>query len=82
MEVVSRTISYIFDNLNRDVRLSVAADMIGMSPSAFSRFFKVSSGHTFSDMVRRLRLAHACRLPLARHDHQSCHGRRHRIGLP
>ncbi|MEU4453023.1 AraC family transcriptional regulator [Nocardioides sp. NPDC023903] len=61
-EAVSRTIGYIFDNLTGDVRLSVAAEMIGMSPSAFSRFFKVSSGHTFSDMVRRLRLAQACKL--------------------
>jgi transcriptional regulator GlxA family with amidase domain len=36
--------------------------MIGMSPSASSRFFKVSSGHAFSDMVHRPRLAQACKL--------------------
>jgi AraC-like DNA-binding protein len=33
-----------------------------MSESAFSRYFKTASGQTFSDMVTRLRLAHACRL--------------------
>jgi AraC-like DNA-binding protein/mannose-6-phosphate isomerase-like protein (cupin superfamily) len=60
--VVSRTLAYIFDNLTDDVRLSTAARMIGMSESAFSRYFKLASGHTFSDIVRRLRLAHACKL--------------------
>lgn len=60
--VVSRTLAYIFDNLTDDVRLSTAAQMIGMSESAFSRYFKLASGHTFSDIVRRLRLANACKL--------------------
>ncbi|MCW2162893.1 transcriptional regulator, AraC family [Microbacterium hydrothermale] len=61
-EVVNRTLEYIFTNMNRDVRLSEAAGMIGMSESAFSRYFKRASGHTFSDIVRRLRIAHACKL--------------------
>jgi AraC-like DNA-binding protein len=62
MDDVGRTLDYVFTHLTSDVRLSVAADMVGMSPSAFSRYFKEASGHTFSDMVRRLRLAHACKL--------------------
>jgi AraC-like DNA-binding protein len=33
-----------------------------MSNSSFSRYFKSASGHTFSDLVNRLRLAHACKL--------------------
>lgn len=61
-EVVNRTLEYIFTNLNTDVRLSEAASMIGMSESAFSRYFKRASGHTFSDIVRRLRIAQACKL--------------------
>lgn len=61
-EVVNRTLEYIFTNMNTDVRLSEAARMIGMSESAFSRYFKRASGHTFSDMVRRLRIARACKL--------------------
>jgi len=62
MDVIGRAMSYIFDNLTGDVRLTVAAETAGMSPSAFSRYFKTCSGHTFSDMVQRLRLAHACKL--------------------
>lgn len=61
-DVVGSALDYIFANLLGDVRLSVAARTAGMSNSAFSRYFKTASGQTFSDMVRRLRLAHACTL--------------------
>ncbi|WP_162943677.1 AraC family transcriptional regulator [Arthrobacter celericrescens] len=61
-EVVGGALDYIFANLLGEVRLSVAARTAGMSDSAFSRYFKTASGQTFSDMVRRLRLAHACTL--------------------
>ena len=33
-----------------------------MSEPSFSKYFKKASGMTFSDMVRRLRIANACRL--------------------
>jgi AraC-like DNA-binding protein len=33
-----------------------------MTDSAFSRYFKRMSGQTFSDTVRKLRLAQACKL--------------------
>ena len=33
-----------------------------MSESTFSRYFKAASGMTFTAMVTKLRLAHACRL--------------------
>lgn len=60
--VIGATITYIFANLTDDVRLSVAARNANMSEAAFSKYFKRASGQTFSDMVRRLRLAHARRL--------------------
>lgn len=62
LEVVNKAIDYIFENIGGTVRLSRAAEIAGMSSSAFSRYFKTASGHTFSDMVVRLRLAEACRL--------------------
>lgn len=61
-EVMNSAIEYIFDNLSSRVSLSRAATIVGMSESAFSRYFKHASGQTFSDMVRKLRLARACRL--------------------
>jgi hypothetical protein len=33
-----------------------------MSESGFSRYFRRSAGQSFSDTVRKLRLAHACQL--------------------
>lgn len=60
--IISRAIEYVFENLTGDVRLSTAAALSGMSESSFSRFFKQASGHTFSAIVRRLRLAQACKM--------------------
>lgn len=61
-DIIDRAFSYIFDNLVGEVRLSAAADLIGMSESAFSKYFKRVTGQTFSDTVRKLRLAHAGKL--------------------
>lgn len=61
-EVVGTTLAYVLQNLARGVRLSTAADLVGMSESAFSRYFKRTSGLTFTDMVRKLRLTHAATL--------------------
>ena len=61
-EIIDRAFVYIMNNLAGEVRLSDAAHVIGMSESAFSRYFKRTSGQTFSDTVRKLRLAQACKL--------------------
>ncbi len=59
---VDRVFGYVVDNLVGEIRLSDAAALIGMSESAFSRYFKRVSGQTFTETVRKLRLAHACKL--------------------
>lgn len=61
-EVVNRAMEYIFDNLTGSVRLSTAAQLAGMSESAFSKYFRRAAGTTFSQMVKRYRLELACRL--------------------
>jgi AraC-like DNA-binding protein len=61
-DLVDRVFGYVIDNLVGEVRLTEAADLIGMSESAFSRYFKRVSGQTFTETVRKLRLAHACKL--------------------
>lgn len=55
-------LDYIFDNLTGDIRLSTAAALAHMSESTFSKYFKRAAGMTFSNMVKRLRVAHARRL--------------------
>lgn len=55
--------AYIFDHLaDPAIRLAGAANEVGMSESAFSRYFTKISGQTFSDTVRKLRLAQAGKL--------------------
>ncbi len=62
---VNAALSYIASRQEAgalDVRMTEVADAVGMSPSAFSRFFHQATGITFSDMVTRLRISRACHL--------------------
>ncbi|MES2092331.1 MAG: AraC family transcriptional regulator [Actinomycetota bacterium] len=54
--------AYILENLTGEIRMSEAARLAYMSEPSFSKYFKKASGMTFSDMVKRLRIASACRL--------------------
>lgn len=59
---VDAGLAYVLENLSGDIRLSEAARLAYMSEPSFSKYFKKASGMTFSDLVRRLRIANACRL--------------------
>lgn len=77
MEIINRTIDYILQNLSGRVLLSRASRLASMSDPAFSRYFKNASGQTFSQVVRKLRVARACRdlkftvKPVSRIAHES-----------
>ena len=53
---------YIYDHFTEDVSLTSMAEMAGMSPTAFSRFFKTQTGSTLSDYVIDIRLGNAAHL--------------------
>ncbi|WP_420124060.1 AraC family transcriptional regulator [Nakamurella sp.] len=57
---VDTVLRYITDNLGGEVRLDEAARIVGMTPSALSRFFLRAAGCGFADTVRRLRVIRAC----------------------
>jgi len=59
---VEAGLAYIFDNLSSRIRMSDAARLAHMSDPTFSKYFKKASGLTFSAMVKKLRIANACRL--------------------
>lgn len=59
---VDTGLAYIFENLTSRIRMSEAARLAAMSEPTFSKYFRKASGLTFSDMVKKLRIAHACRL--------------------
>jgi AraC-like DNA-binding protein len=61
-DVVDDVLRYIFSSAGHNVRMSEAAARVGMSESAFSRYFTRAAGQTFSDTVRKLRLTQASQL--------------------
>lgn len=58
---VQRVEEYINKNYNHVIKLSELADIAGMTPTAFSRFFKLRTGRTISDYIIDMRLGYAAR---------------------
>ena len=54
--------NYISKNYMDEIRLSTLADMAGMSPSAFSRFFKLHTGRNLSGYIIDIRLGYDSRM--------------------
>ena len=52
---------YIDAHYREEVRLADLADLVGMTPPAFSRFFKLRTGRSISDYLIDIRLGHATR---------------------
>ena len=54
--------NFISKNYLDEIRLAQLADIAGMSPSAFSRFFKLHTGRNLTDYIIDMRLGNASRL--------------------
>ena len=52
---------YIDKNFKNEIRLNTLADIAGMTPAAFSRFFRTRTGRTVSDYIIETRLGYASR---------------------
>lgn len=59
---VQKVKSFIDQNYKDEIRLTQVADIAGMSPSAFSRFFKLHTGRNLSEYIIDLRLGYASRM--------------------
>ncbi len=59
---VQKIQAYINQNYKTDIRLPLLAEMAGMSPVAFSRFFKARTGKSLSDYIIDIRLGYASSL--------------------
>lgn len=53
---------YVNTHFSKEIRLETAAAMIFMSPSSFSRYFKLCTGRTFSEYIIEIRLGNAARM--------------------
>ena len=60
--------NYINENYIYELKLATLADLANMSPSAFSRFFKLHTGRTLSDYIIDIRMGFATRLLLDTND--------------
>jgi AraC-like DNA-binding protein len=58
---VQRIQKYINDHYRDEIRLNQLAEMVGMTPVAFSRFFKIRTGKNLSDYIIDIRLGYASR---------------------
>lgn len=54
--------NYINQHYSEEIRLPVLAEMVGMTPVSFSRFFKLRTGRNLSEHIIDMRLGHAARL--------------------
>ena len=53
---------YINDHYAEDLNLEMLSSLVGMTPSAFSRFFRQRTGRTVMDYIIDIRLGNAARL--------------------
>ena len=59
---VQKVQAYIDENYKEEIRLADLANLVGMTPTAFSRFFKLRTGKSISDYIIDVRLGHASRM--------------------
>lgn len=61
---ISKVVNYIQENLLNDIRIKQVADLVNMSETAFSHFFKKRTQRSFSDYLTDMRISYAARLIL------------------
>ena len=59
---VQKVKDYIDQHYARQIRLEDLADLVGMSPVSFSRFFRQRTGRTLSEYIVDIRLGYAARM--------------------
>jgi AraC-like DNA-binding protein len=58
---IDRVIGYVSRRYSEELTVGEVARLVAMTPNAFGRFFRRSTGRTFGDYVNDVRLAQACR---------------------
>ena len=58
---VRKVEEHIDKNYKQEIRLKTLSDIAGMTPAAFSRYFRMKTGKTVSDYIIDIRLGHAAR---------------------
>ena len=61
-ERMSRVYAYVMKQFKRKIPASELAELTNMTPSSFSRYFKIHANKTFSEFISEIRIGHACKL--------------------
>lgn len=59
---IQRIQNFINERYQQDIRLAQLAELARMTPSAFSRFFRLRTGKTLSDYITDIRIGYASRM--------------------
>lgn len=61
-ERLNKVHEYVMKRFREKITLDEVAAIANMSPTAFSRYFKVHANKTFSDFITEIRIGHSCKL--------------------
>ncbi len=61
-ERINKVFQFVMNNFKDDIKLVEVADLVSMSESSFSRYFKSRTNKNFSEFITQIRIAHACKL--------------------
>ena len=59
---MNRVYAYVMKNFREKISLYEVAAIANMSPSSFSRYFKIHANKTFSDFLTEIRIGYSCKL--------------------
>lgn len=59
---MNKVYAYVMKNFRRKIAISELATLTNMTPTSFSRYFKIHSNKTFSEFMSEIRIGHACKL--------------------
>jgi AraC-like DNA-binding protein len=54
--------AYVMKNFKGKIELGAVASLANMTPTSFSRYFKIHANKTFSEFLSEIRIGHACKL--------------------
>lgn len=58
---INKVVRYLEKNYSNDIKIKDVADLINMTPESFSRFFKKSTGKSFTDYLSDFRIGRVAR---------------------
>ena len=64
VERINKVYEYVFANYQRNISLTIIADISNLVPHSFCRYFKQHTNKTFSRFLSEVRISQACKLLL------------------